>query len=112
MNIRSLFKTTLLAPLLVPLFVAAVLIPVAHADFKEDILALCDKMQACVLEELETNDLPPEVKELLTKKMFEQQCALAEKYEKEVNDFGLEAEAKACVDSLLNKDCATSHNLY
>jgi len=78
----------------------------AHADLKEDVLAMCDKMQACILDQVEEQNLPPQIKEVLTKQLFEQQCALAmQKYEADIVDSDLEEEAQACVDSLLTKDC-------
>ena len=48
--------------------------PATYADVKDDVLKLCDKMEACVLEQIETQGLPPEVKELITNGVFEKQC--------------------------------------
>ena len=101
MNNWHLVKTVTLITMLV-----TISIPVAHADLKEDVKALCDKIQTCVLDQVETQELPPQVRDLLVNGIFEQQCSLAlQKYETNIADSGLEDEAQSCVGSLLNQDC-------
>ena len=102
MNYRLAANIATLTGLLI-----AISAPVVYADLKEDVLALCDKIEACVLEQVESQNLPPQVKELLANGIFDKQCTQAlQKYETNVADSGLENEAQACVGSLLEQDCA------
>lgn len=82
------------------------LVPIANADLKEDTLALCDKIKSCVLEQVDQETLPPQVKEMMNGLFLEQCEQIVKTYERDLNDAGLEDKAHACLTSLQEQSCS------
>lgn len=73
------------------------------ADEKID--QLCAKMKQCALAQVDSQGLPPQVRETMVN-LFDSQCvAMTKQYSVSINEAGLKDESYACIDSITEQSC-------
>ena len=81
--------------------------PVANADLDDRMEELCWKMKSCSKEQMDNEDIPPEMVQMM-ETMFDGMCTTwMAPYAKSVGQVGLQDKAEACVESILEQDCET-----
>lgn len=73
-----------------------------NEDYKEQ---LCAKVQQCELGKIAAAEMPVFMQDIVVQTINSQCITIASSYEAQIEDAGLEDDAKSCVHSLENQSC-------